>query len=333
MHARMDARTEAIAAAVARNGATLVSSKPLYGGACQENFRVDLTLEGKPLTLALRSDAVKGLPSSLKRTEEFQVVQAAVAAGVKTPAARWLTPDLLRAGAHAYFLDWAPGEAIGRRVLRSPELAQARKALPTELAQSLAKLHQVTPQSATLPFEPPARGPAAGALEDLRAMIARLNGSFPAVEYAISWLEKRLPRDERTVLVHGDFRTGNFLVTPDGLAAILDWEFAHYGSPYEDLSWISVRDWRFGRLELPIGGFGLRAPFYAAYEQAGGQKVELADVLWWEIAGNLRWAVGSVYQGERYLSGEETDLELVAIARRNVEMEFEALRLIRRGSL
>jgi len=30
---------------------------------------------------------------------------------------------------------------------------------------------------------------------------------------------------------------------------------------------------------------------------------------------------------------EQTDLELVAIARRNVEMEFEALRLIRRGAL
>ena len=74
----MDARTEAIAAALTRNGAVFVASKPLYGGACQENFRVDLTVDGKPLTLALRSDAVKGLPFSLKRHEEFQVVQAAV---------------------------------------------------------------------------------------------------------------------------------------------------------------------------------------------------------------------------------------------------------------
>lgn len=329
----MDARTEAITAAVARHGGTLVSCKPLYGGACQENFRLDLTLDGKPLTLALRSDAVKGLPRSLKRNEEFQVVQAAVAAGVKTPAARWLSPDLLRKGADAYFLDWALGEAIGRRVLRNPELAEARKTLPTALAQSLARLHQVTPGSGTLPFEKPKRAPALDAIDDLRAMLGRLHGTFPAVEFALAWLEKRLPRDERVVLVHGDFRTGNFLVTPEGLAAILDWEFAHYGSPYEDLSWISVRDWRFGRLDLPIGGFGLRAPFYAAYEEAGGHKVDLNDVLWWEIVGNLRWAVGSVYQGERYLSGEETDLELVAIARRNVEMEFEALRLIRREEL
>src|SRR6185295_18712221 len=100
---------ERIRAALARHGATLQEVKPLHGGACQENFRVDLTLEGKPLTLALRSDAPTSLPGSLRRADEFEVLQAAVAAGVKTPAARWLTKDLLREGADAYFLDWAPG--------------------------------------------------------------------------------------------------------------------------------------------------------------------------------------------------------------------------------
>ena len=156
---------------------------------------------------------------------------------------------------------------------------------------------------------------------------------YPAVEFAIAWLGQRLPKTEENVLVHGDFRTGNFMVTPDGLSALLDWEFSHFGSPYEDLAWISVRDWRFNRLDKPIGGFAPRAPFYAAYEAASGRKVDLEQVLWWEICGNLRWAVGSTFQGERYLSGEERDLELIAIARRNVEMEFEALRLIRRGRL
>ncbi len=45
----------------------------------------------------------------------------------------------------------------------------------------------------------------------------------------------------------------------------------------------------------------------------------------------MRWALGSIYQGERYLSGEESDIELLGIARRAVEMEFEALRLIDQG--
>ncbi|MDP1827345.1 MAG: phosphotransferase family protein [Archangium sp.] len=328
----MDERVERIRSALSRHGATLEDVKPLHGGACQENFRVELKVDGAPLRLALRSDAPTSLPGSIKRRVEFEVIRAAVKAGVKTPGVRWLEPNLLRDGADAYFLEWAQGEAIGRRIVRNPELEAARAKLPTELAQTLAKLHTVTPATA-LPFSAPPQGPARAALDDLRKMLDGLPGVYPAVEFALGWLHARLPKTGEVVLVHGDFRTGNFLVTPEGLSALLDWEFSHFGSPYEDLAWISVRDWRFNRLDKPIGGFAARAPFYEAYEQASGRKVDVEQVLWWEICGNLRWAVGSVFQGERYLSGEERDLELIAIARRNVEMEFEALRLIRRGRL
>jgi len=328
-----DDRTARIRAALTSHGAELVDLKPLHGGACQENFRVELTLAGQPLRLALRSDAPTSLPGSIRRRDEFAVLEAAVAAGVATPAARWLSPGLLRPGSDAYFLDWAPGEAIGRRVVRNPELEGARQKLPGQLAATLARVHTVTPAKATLPLPLPPGGPAKSAVTSLRAQLDRLPSPQPGLELALAWLAERPPATEETVLVHGDFRTGNFLVTPEGLAAVLDWEFAHWGSPYEDLAWISVRDWRFNRNDKPVGGFAQRAPFYAAYEAASGRKVDEALVLWWEVMGNLRWAVGSISQGERYLGGEERDLELVAIARRSTEMEFEALRLVRRGRL
>ncbi len=330
----MDEQTERIRAVVEAHGAKLSAVKPLHGGACQENFRVELELDGAPTRLALRSDAPSSLPNSIRRSLEFEVIEAAVAAGVQTPRARWLSKGLLRQGADAYFLDWAQGEAIGRRVVRNPELEHARALLPEQLSTSLAKLHRLTPAQLPdlkVPIAP--NGPARGALDDLRRQLDGVPGVYPAVEFGVRWLEARLPPSDETVLVHGDFRTGNFLVAPEGLAAILDWEFAHYGSPYEDLAWLSMRDWRFNRLDRPIGGFAERAPFYAAYERHSGRTVDLTVLHWWEVVSNLRWAMGSVYQGERYLSGEQTDLELIAVARRNVEMEFEALRLIRRGSL
>ncbi|MEW6430955.1 MAG: phosphotransferase family protein [Myxococcota bacterium] len=330
----MDAQAERIRAALAAHGAQLLDVQPLHGGACQENFRVDAIVHGAKARLALRSDAPTSLPGSIRRRDEFAVIGAAVRAGVQTPAARWLSPGLLREGSDAYFLDWAQGEAIGRRVVRSPELEAARQTLPRALAENLAKLHTVTPpKEPALPLPVPEGGPARLAIDGLRRQLDGLPGVYPAVELGLKWLEANRPETEETVLVHGDFRTGNFLVTPDGLSAILDWEFAHWGSPYEDLAWISVRDWRFNRLDLPVGGFAARAPFYDAYAQASGRRVDEAQVLWWEICGNLRWAVGSLFQGERYLSGEQSDLELIAIARRSTEMEYEALRLIRTGRL
>ena len=86
----MDERIERIRAALSRHGATLQDVKPLHGGACQENFKVELTIDGAPLRLALRSDAPTSLPGSIKRKAEFAVINAAVSAGVKTPPVRWL---------------------------------------------------------------------------------------------------------------------------------------------------------------------------------------------------------------------------------------------------
>lgn len=307
----------------------------LMGGACQDNYRVEADFTAGEFSgerrLVLRSDARQSLPGSLSRRDEYAVIQAAMAAGVKTPAARWLVPGLVRDGAGAYFMDWVEGEAIGRRVVRNPELAAARESLPRELAGVLARIHSVTPRNVPELALAEAADPALAAMEDLRGRLSGMPEPHPALELALRWLEDHPPAAQEVTLVHGDFRTGNFMVTPAGLSAVLDWEFAHWGAPLEDLAWISVRDWRFGRLDQPVGGFGQRAPFYAAYETASGRAVDRREVHWWEVMGNLRWAAGSVAQGERYLSGEESDLELIAIARRAVEMEFEALRLIERG--
>ena len=84
----MDDRTERIRKALETHGATLTEVKPLFGGACQENFRVELALEGQPLRLALRSDAPTSLPGSIRRRDEYTVIEAAAAVGVKTPRAR-----------------------------------------------------------------------------------------------------------------------------------------------------------------------------------------------------------------------------------------------------
>ena len=73
----------------------------------------------------------------------------------------------------------------------------------------------------------------------------------------------------RRVVVHGDFRMGNFLVDPTGLRAVLDWELAHLGDPAEDIGWLCARAWRFGGPGR-VGGFGDLDGFLAAYAAAGG---------------------------------------------------------------
>lgn len=285
--------------------------RPLGGGACQEHLLLRVAPDRE---LVLRSDAGSSLPGSLPRRLERQVMQAARAAGVRTPEPLWPAEDLTRPGASAYFMDRLPGEAVGARVLR---LATAD--LPRELARELARIHSVRPDAglAIPEFSPRAT------LDFLRGMLRRLPEPRPALNLAMRWLEDRLPEPGETTLVHGDFRTGNFLVAPGGLQAVLDWEFAHWGCPEEDLGWFCVRDWRFGQVAREAGGLASREEFLRLYSEESGRHPDPERIRWWEVLGNVRWAAGALLQSLR--PGD--DLELLGIGPRAVEMEYEALRV------
>ena len=128
-------------------------------------------------------------------------------------------------------------------------------------------------------------------------------------------------------LVHGDYRMGNILFGPEGLRLVLDWELAHVGDPMEDLAWMCVRSWRFGG-DKPVGGIGERAAFFAAYEAAGGRKVDPEWVRWWEVFGNLRWGIICLTQARTYIDGHSKSVELASIGRRTAETEWELLELV-----
>lgn len=315
----------------------LLEFKPLFGGAVQDNYRVEFILpSGQRARLALRSDAEHSLPGSLDRGTEFALLRGLRRHGVMVPQVRWLSPGLVRSGSTAYFMSWLEGEAIGSRVTRHPKFKRARRVLPGQLAEQLGRIHAIDPQiGVTMPIERSPFGrtsdPALAALSFLTQMIDRLGRPRPARELILRWLREHRPVQDRITLVHGDFRTGNFMINASGLIGVLDWEFAHWGDPAEDLAWMCTRDWRFGKLHLEAGGLSTRDDLYAAYEQASKTAVDRHRVHWWEIYGNLRWAAGASLQGARYVPSV-VDLELLAIPQRAPEMEYEALRLIDVGA-
>ena len=317
-----------------RPRARVVSIEPLGGGACQELFALTVDEGGLRRDWVLRVDAATSLPGSIRRRAEFAVVQIAAAAGVPTPRGHALLHDLLRPGADGWLMDRLPGQALGGKVVGARELAGARALLPDQLAAALVFVHRLDP--AAEPGLVSALGeapddPEGNALIELRRVLDGLPEARPALELALRWAASRRPPPSPVRLVHGDFRVGNFLVGPAGLVAVLDWEFARLGAPAEDIAWLCVRDWRFGKIDKAAGGICSREAFRAAYVAAGGTDPGAAACHWWEVLGNLRWAAGSHAQALRFFEEEEPDIELLAIGRRAVEMEFEALRLIRQG--
>jgi aminoglycoside phosphotransferase (APT) family kinase protein len=131
-------------------------------------------------------------------------------------------------------------------------------------------------------------------------------------------------------LVHRDLRTGNYLVHEGRLSAVLDWEFAAWANPMEDLGWFTAKCWRFGEVDCEAGGVGPLAPFLEAYAQAGGVPVEPNALRFWQLIAHLRWAVIALQQVQRHLSGIESSLELALTGRVLPELELNVLNLLER---
>jgi aminoglycoside phosphotransferase (APT) family kinase protein len=226
-------------------------------------------------------------------------------------------------------MDRLEGESVGRRIVREPALAEARRRLPRQMGEQLARIHAIDPAGLVfLPRPEPGLSPAQSAVERAARQLWGFAEPHPVLELAVRWLRRHAPPCPAPVLVHGDFRVGNLMVGPQGLVGVFDWEFAHVGDPADDLAWPCVRSWRFGQDNLRLGGVGDPAEFLDAYEKAGGRKVDAASLHFWEMMGNFRWALGCVAQADRHLSGKAASVELASLGRRTAEMELELLDLI-----
>lgn len=314
--------------------------KQLAGGASQEAWSLDLDVDEPGACerheLVMRRDMGGALTlAALGRVAEFAVLQAAFASGVRVPQP--VFPALTIGGKPAFFMQRVSGEAVGRRLVSDPKFAQARAALPEQLAGALAAIHRIDWQAHGLAsvVQRPANGSYAidAELTRLYLELDSLDEPHPTLEIALRWLTLHRPSaPNETVLVHGDFRMGNVLVDAAGLTAVLDWEFSHLGDPYEDVAWFLVRAWRFGADALEAGGITSRETWIQAYERASGRGIDRALISYWEILGNIKWAIGARMQAQRHLDGLERSIELASLGRICVEMEAEALRLIERAA-
>ena len=258
----------------------------------------------------------------LDGTQEFQVMLAAEAADVPVPRVRHiLAPDDgLGEGAVTERVD---GETIPARVLRQPELADARQRMAAQCGRILAAIHRVP--TGGLGFL--RHFDAKETLALFERTLDRAGMPLPALELALRWARANHAAAARTTLVHGDFRTGNFIVGTEGIRAVLDWEIAHVGDPMEDLGYVCMRTWRFGGPH-PVGGFGAREDLFAAYEQASGQAVDTRQVRFWEVVGAMRWALGCVRRAHAWRHQQERKLEFAAVGRRIEEPIHDLLDVI-----
>ena len=287
----------------------------LAGGASKEAWAVDAGGE----RLLVRRAAVGVIHRhTLSMKNEFEVLEAAYEAGVKVPRPIRYIEDL--DGREAFVMERLEGETIGRRVVRMDLPVE----LPLQLADELAKIHAIPRER--LPFLEEAR------LERMTVELDDVGEPHPAIELGLWWLRENRPPPRTPVVSHGDYRIGNVAVDERGLVGILDWEFAHVDEPVRDLGFGLVRAWRFGADDKRYGGISDVEPFLERYNERTGFDVRPEELDYWELAGNVGWAIGCVTQAQRHLSGQDRSVELAILGRLGAEVEYEICHLLEQAA-
>lgn len=321
----------ALQALIARNlgeAVEIAAVTQLSGGASSATYRVQAQVNGVERRYIFQRAGGEGM-NSASRPVQAEVQKRAGALGVPVAPVIAIAEEADGLG-DAVVTGLVAGEGLAPRWLRQPEFAAARGRLAAQCAEALARLHSAPASHwADLPLN---SGSGAELLEDMFAWYRRIGVNVPAFDLAFACLKPRMPATAASCLVHGDFRSGNILVGPEGLTAVIDWELTHLSVPAEDLGWLCVQAWRFGQWQKPVGGFGTREELLAAYRDAGG-VVEAADVHVWEIYGNLKWGMSCLQLADDHLSGRVPSVERAAIGRRVTEVAADLTYLVAFGEL
>ena len=110
----------------------------------------------------------------------------------------------------------------------------------------------------------------------------------PVMELVYRWLILNAPALDHVSIVHGDYRSGNFLFDEkEGkITAWLDWEGATLGDRHQDLTYAAMPSFaHIAEDGATLLASGMMSPpdLYAAYEQVSGLSVDPARLTYFNI--------------------------------------------------
>jgi aminoglycoside phosphotransferase (APT) family kinase protein len=283
-------------------------------------FAVPVTgLDGSAETqeLILRLGPDYGLFAPYSAGPQVMAMQSLEGSAVPVPRAYWSSDDASILGAPFMFCEKASGSAVVPWVsAQEPGLDETyRRSLGEDFIDALAALHRVpwaekpiAAMGQTITAENAARRN----VELYESLIERwAMRPYPLAEWGIRWLKSHHPASPRVSIVHGDYRTGNFLEKRGRITAILDWELVHLGDPHEDLGWAS--------LPMYMGGSKLICRlaepewFYARYAENVGFEVSMEAVRYYQVFSLLKLAATHMAAARCFEEGRFNDMRMPAM--------------------
>ena len=268
----------------------------------------------------------KLLPSAHAVDREFRVLTALKDTDVPVAHAFALCEDPDVIGSAFYIMEYIEGRIFWDAALPETE-ATERAPIYMEMVRVLAALHSVDYNAAGL-----ASFGKSGAFVERQVALwtrqyrAAETERIDAMERLMEWLPQHIPADEKSSIVHGDFRLDNTIFHPSQprILAVLDWELSTIGHPLVDFAFFCMR-YRLPSAEFQgLDGLDLKqlsipseAECVAAYCKIRGLK-PVSSQDWSYYLAFCMFRLASILQGvlSRALQGNASSATALAAGRR-----------------
>lgn len=284
--------------------AKIGNARWLAGGASKLQMVFDLDWQGpdgaepRNESMVLRMEPTASVTES-SRWREFEVIQA-IEGILPAPRAYWVDAEgsFLPYPAMIYGFStgtakpsYDAGKVSGLGQNYGPEL---RARLAPQFVGLLAKLHtlDIAEQTGLEHFERPEVGSNASVIRQVNA-IRRVweedrVEEEPLIEIVYRWLVRNAPPLDHVSIVHGDYRSGNFLFDEKQgeITAWLDWEGATLGDRHQDLTYAAMPSFaHIAEDGVTLLASGMMSPpdLYAAYERVSGLSVDPVRLTYFNI--------------------------------------------------
>lgn len=249
----------------------------------------------------------KLLPSAHAVDREYKVISALHPTGFPVARPYGLCTDDAVIGTMFYVMDMVEGRILWDQTLPQYEPAERRAIFLAKL-KTLADLHNTDHEAIGLgDYGKP--GNYMGRQVDRWTKQYRASETvhLPEMEKLIEWLPRTVPVQERTSVVHGDYRLDNMVLHPTEprVIAVLDWELSTLGEPLADFTYL-LMNWVNGAIaslpDLEAHGIPSIEEYVAEYCRLTNRS-SLPDLNWYfaynqfRLAGILQGIVGRVRDG------------------------------------
>lgn len=248
------------------------------GGQSNPTYRIEAG--GKSYVLR-RKPPGKLLPSAHAVDREYRVMKALGETGFPVPRMHGLCEDPEVIGTAFYVMDFVDGRIFWDPML--PDLAAADRApIYDAMNATLAALHAHDPEKLGLGDygKPDAYIPRQIARWSKQYKASETR-TIPAMDRLIGWLPGAAPDQDRSGIVHGDFRLDNMIFAKDEprVVAVLDWELSTLGDPladftYQLMQWRTPKDIRNGFLGVDLAALNIpsEADYIESYCRRTGRR-------------------------------------------------------------